>query len=392
MGTEATAHYRAVIDALTAHVALLDQFGGIVVVNEAWRQYADANGSKLPNYGVGCNYLGLLSQSVNSSDDGTSAGWEDRRVAQIVMDGISSVLSGVCPKFQIEYPCHAPHENRWFLLTVTPFAPGSQARVVVSHENITSLKSAENQVRAQGIRLLETFSSMVEAIALAIEMRDPYTAGHQRQVATLAVEIGRIMQLSEDQLFGLRLGATIHDIGKISIPVEILNRPGALSTPQYQIIRRHPDVGHEILRGIEFLWPIADMVWQHHERLDGSGYPLGLKGNEICIEARIIAVADVFDAIISHRPYRPARNMDMALTELHQGRGTAYDPDVVDAGLSFFAEVGSEWHRAHLTHTEELHPLDHCYSPTRSGQKSPDRNRFVGSPPARSIAPAPISL
>ena len=165
MGTEATVHYRAVIDALTAHVALLDQFGGIVVVNEAWRQYADANGSKLPNYGVGCNYLGLLRQSVNSADDGTPAGREDHRIAQMVMEGISSVLSGVCPKFQIEYPCHAPHENRWFLLTVTPFAPGSQARVVVSHENITSLKLAENQVRAQGIRLIETFSSMVEAIA-----------------------------------------------------------------------------------------------------------------------------------------------------------------------------------------------------------------------------------
>ena len=392
MGTEATAHYCAVIDALTAHVALLDQFGGIVAVNEAWRQYADANGSKLPNYGVGCNYLDLLRQSASAPDNDTYKGWEDRRIAQAVVEGIGNVLDGACPKFQMEYPCHAPHEERWFLLTVTPFTPGSRVCIVVSHENITALKRAENQVRTQGIRLVETFSSVVGAIALAIEMRDPYTAGHQRQVATLAVEIGRIMQLSEDQLFGLHLGATIHDIGKISIPVEILNRPGALSAPQHQIIRGHPDVGYEILRGIEFLWPIADMVWQHHERIDGSGYPQGLTGHEICIEAHIIAVADVFDAIISHRPYRPAHNIDMALTELRQGRGTAYDADVVDAGLSFFAEVSSEWHCAHLTHPEELHPLDYCGSSASPSQKSPGKNAVAGLSPTRSTRLTPISL
>lgn len=392
MATEATAHYCAVIDALTAHVALLDPLGSIVAVNEAWRQFADANSSKLPNYGVGGNYLDLLRQSVKSPDDGTCAGREDRRIVKAVIEGISSVLDGAYPKFQMEYPCHAPHEDRWFLLTVTPFAPGSRVRVMVSHENITSLKQAETQVRAHGVRLVETFSSVVEAIALAIEKRDPYTAGHQRQVATLAIEIGRIMQLGEDQLFGLHLGATIHDIGKISIPVEILNRPGLLSDPQCQIIRLHPGVGHEILRGIEFPWPVANMVWQHHERMDGSGYPLGLKGDEICIEARIIAVADVFDSIISHRPYRPARNMDIALTELHQGRGTAYDSDVVDAGLSFFAKVSSEWYCAHLTHAEDLHPLDYCCSPVLPSQNSPDRSAVVGSPKSHSTVPACVSL
>ncbi len=349
----------SVIDALTAHVALLDGDGVIIAVNEAWKRFSDANGSRLPGYGMGSNYLGMLEQLATTPADGHCGSGDDQRIAGAVVAGIRSVLDGHSPKFQMEYPCHAPWEQRWFLLTVTPFPPGSNIRIVVSHENITPLKAAEEQARHHGIRLAEAFSSMVEAIALAIEKRDPYTAGHQRQVAALATEIGRIMQLGDDQLFGLHLGATIHDIGKISIPAEILNRPGALSQPEYAIIRCHSEVGHEILRGIEFPWPIADMVAQHHERLDGSGYPHGLRGDAICLEARIIAVADVFDAIISHRPYRPGRHLDDALRELVQGRGRIYDPDVVDAGLSFFAEVGAEWHQRHRADIEERHPLLH---------------------------------
>ena len=349
----------AVIDALTAHVALLDGEGEIVAVNEAWKRFSDTNGSRLPGYGIGSNYLAMLRKVAELPEETSCSNREDRRIAASVVGGIESVLSGSSTKFQMEYPCHAPWEQRWFLLTVTPFPPGSHIRAVVSHENITPLKVAEQQARDQGTRLVEAFSSMVEAIALAIEKRDPYTAGHQHQVAALAVEIGRRMQLDDDQLFGLHLGATIHDIGKISIPAEILNRPGKLSEPEYTIIRCHPEIGHEILCGIEFPWPIAEMVCQHHERLDGSGYPRGLKGDEICLEARIIAVADVFDAIISHRPYRPGRQMEEALGELKNGRGTIYDAEVVDAGLSFFSEVGAEWHRKHRDDAEEIHPLLH---------------------------------
>lgn len=356
--TKATAHYRAVIDALTAHVALLDAIGGIVAVNEAWRQFADANGSQLPNYGVGCNYLEMLRHSAECAPDDITTEEKEPGFATAVVNGIGSVLDGSRAKFQLEYPCHSPTQERWFLLTVTPFTPGADVKVVVSHENITPLKLAEKQALAQGIRLAEAFSSMVGAIALAIEKRDPYTAGHQRQVATLAVEIGRAMQLGEEQLFGLHLGASIHDIGKISIPAEILNRPGILSEPEFMIIRCHPAVGQEILGGIEFPWPVTDMVWQHHERMDGTGYPRGLKGDQICLEARIIAVADVFDAIVSHRPYRAARNMEVALTELRRGRGTTYDAAVVDAGLTFLAGVDSEWHHAHRAHAQALHPLD----------------------------------
>jgi HD-GYP domain-containing protein (c-di-GMP phosphodiesterase class II) len=206
---------------------------------------------------------------------------------------------------------------------------------------------AEQRAIAQSLKMAEAFSSMVGAIALAIEKRDPYTAGHQRQVAAIAVEIGRVMHLSEEQLFGLHLGATIHDIGKIAIPAEILSRPGTMSAPEFMIIHCHSEVGHEILSGIEFPWPITNMVWQHHERMDGSGYPLGLKGETICLEARILAVADVFDAITSHRPYRPALSTETALTELRKGRGTSFDAAVVDAGLSFLSEVNPDWHMSH---------------------------------------------
>lgn len=345
--TQETVHYRAVIDALTAHVALLSDQGDIIAVNESWRQFADDNSSTLPNYGVGSNYLELLRNTAACADPNSDKGDADRSFSLRVADGISTVLDGSTDKFQLEYPCHAPWEERWFLLTVTPFSPDSDVKVVVSHENITALKMAEQRAIAQSLKMAEAFSSMVGAIALAIEKRDPYTAGHQRQVAAIAVQIGRVMQLSEDQLFGLHLGATIHDIGKIAIPAEILSRPGAMSAPEFMIIRCHPAVGHEILSGIEFPWPIPSMVWQHHERMDGSGYPLGLKGEAICLEARILAVADMFDAITSHRPYRPALSIETALAELRKGRGTVYDAAVVDAGLSFLSEVNPDWHLAH---------------------------------------------
>ena len=342
-----TTHYRAVIDALSANVALLSEPGDIVAVNESWRHFADDNGSTMPHYGVGSNYLKMLLQTPSCSDINDQKMAQELSISAQVVDGIGQVLRGSLPKFQLEYPCHAPWEERWFLLTVTPFPPGSRVKAVVSHENISALKAAEQRALAQGRQMAEAFSSMVDAIAVAIEKRDPYTAGHQRQVAAIATEIGRIMQLDDNQIFGLHLGATIHDIGKIAVPAEILNRPGTMSAPEFMILRAHPEVGHDILTGIDFPWPITNMVWQHHERLDGTGYPQGLKGDAICLEARILAVADVFDAITSHRPYRSALSIDIALTELNKGRGTAYDAQVVDAALTFLDQVNPAWHLAH---------------------------------------------
>ena len=183
----------------------------------------------------------------------------------------------------------------------------------------------------------------VRAIAATIEKRDPYTSGHQENVAAISVAIARKLGWPPGRIDGLRLGATIHDIGKIYIPSEILNRPGRLTDSEFGMVKSHPQVGYEILENTEFPWPIKEMVVQHHERIDGTGYPNGLKGDEIIEEAKIIAVADVVDAITSHRPYRPGLGIDVALAEIERGRGTAYDPAVADTCLRMIRDEGFLW-------------------------------------------------
>lgn len=178
----------------------------------------------------------------------------------------------------------------------------------------------------------------IRAMSLTVEKRDPYTAGHQNKVAQLSVAIGRELGMDEDRLEGLRLGATIHDIGKIYVPAEILNRPGRLSRAEFEIIKSHAEVGYDIIKDVHFPWPVADMVIQHHERMDGSGYPRGLKGDEIILEARILAVADAVEAITSHRPYRAAKGMDKAVSVLEDSRGRLYDDRVVETCLRLIRE------------------------------------------------------
>jgi putative nucleotidyltransferase with HDIG domain len=189
-------------------------------------------------------------------------------------------------------------------------------------------------------RLKSALIGTIGAVARTVEKRDPYTAGHQQRVAELSVAIARELNLSEDSLEGLRLGATIHDIGKISVPAEILNRPGKISALEFELIKTHPQVGYDIVKDVEFPWPVTGMILQHHERLDGSGYPRGLKSEQIILEARIIAVADVVEAMSSHRPYRPGLGIETALTEIERGRGTQYDPDVTATCLRLFREKG----------------------------------------------------
>ncbi len=195
---------------------------------------------------------------------------------------------------------------------------------------VINLRARGEQARMTE-RLRESLVDTIRAIALTVEKRDPYTAGHQNNVAKLCVAIGREMGMDENRLEGMGLAATIHDIGKIYIPAEILNRPGRISDPEFEIIKSHPQVGYDIVKDVKFPWPVAQMILQHHERLDGSGYPKGLKGEDILLEARILAVADVVEAMSSHRPYRPARGLDAALAEIEKRRGTWYDASVVDA-------------------------------------------------------------
>lgn len=210
-------------------------------------------------------------------------------------------------------------------------------------ENLVTERTAELRVtceslemsRGQYRRMLE---QTIQAIALTIENRDPYTSGHQVRVSHLATAIARLMHLDAEQLDGLRLGAMIHDIGKIHLPAEILSRPGKLSEVEFALVKAHSRVGSEIIADVEFPWPVAQMILQHHERLDGSGYPNGEHGDAILLESRILAVADVVEAMASHRPYRPALGIDKALDEVRQGRGRLYDADVVDTCLLLFKE------------------------------------------------------
>lgn len=198
--------------------------------------------------------------------------------------------------------------------------------------------------RERGLLALErAMEDMVWAIAGTVEMRDPYTAGHQRRVAELSRAIGQELGLSEDRLHATALAAMIHDLGKINVPAEILTRPGRLSEIEFEFIKTHPAAGFEIVRNIEFRWPIADAILQHNERLDGSGYPRGLKGDEIIQEARIIAVADVVEAMCSHRPYRPELGIDAALAEILQGRGVTYDAAAVDACVHLLRDTGFQF-------------------------------------------------
>ncbi|MCB1174605.1 MAG: HD-GYP domain-containing protein [Leptospiraceae bacterium] len=325
---------QAVIDGLVAHVALLDETGVIQLVNRAWCRFADDNGSRLSDYGVGSNYLHLLSGAAQNALAASKAD-PDAGFAIAARDGIYAVIQQDTERFQLTYPCHAPHEQRWFLLTVSRFDLHEHSYIMVTHENVTTLKQSEQVIR-------EALVGTVSALSDMSEIRDPYTAGHQQNVAALAREIGHSMGLDHNELEGLVLAASIHDIGKIAVPAEILTRPGRLGELELRMIQRHSQLGFDIIASIPFPWPLAEIIQQHHERLDGSGYPRGLSGDQIRIEAQIIAVADVLDAMISHRPYRPGLGAGAAFAELQAGRGRSYNTAIVDI-------CSTDTFQAHLT-------------------------------------------
>jgi putative nucleotidyltransferase with HDIG domain len=206
--------------------------------------------------------------------------------------------------------------------------------------DITERKKHEEELKKINERLENAMVGAVETISLISELRDPYTAGHQTQVSRLAAAIAEEMGLSEKKVRSVRMAGTLHDIGKVSIPSEILSKPGRLSQIEMDMIKSHPKVGMDILKSIDFPFPVCKFVVQHHERMNGSGYPSGLKGEEIYIEARILAVADVVSAMGSHRPYRPTLGVEKALEEITKNRDTLYDPAVVDACLALFTQKG----------------------------------------------------
>lgn len=226
-----------------------------------------------------------------------------------------------------------------FDLSLSPVvdAGGQAVAKLLVVRDVTEQRRAEEELRGSGARLEQALDATVQALSTAVESRDPYTLGHQRRVATLACAIAVELGMDGERLRGLCVAAEVHDVGKIHVPIEILSRPGRLTDGEFALVKEHAESGYQILKGIAFPWPVARIVRQHHEKLDGSGYPLGLSADDILLEARILCIADVVEAMASDRPYRPALGVDVALEEVSLHRGRLFDSAAVDACLRVFA-------------------------------------------------------
>ncbi|MFW6140755.1 MAG: HD domain-containing phosphohydrolase [Acidobacteriota bacterium] len=211
---------------------------------------------------------------------------------------------------------------------------------IISLRNRNLQQKSEKKLKHTLKKLRGALGGTIQVVESIVEERDPYTAGHQRRVTDLARSMAKEMGLSTNQIDAIRIAGSIHDIGKISVPSEILSKPTQLTKEEFELIKQHPLVGYEILKNIDFPWPVADIVLQHHERLDGSGYPNGLKNGQISIEAKILGVADVVEAMSSHRPYRAGLGKSEALEEIKRNRGILYEPDAVDACVRLITEKG----------------------------------------------------
>jgi PAS domain S-box-containing protein/putative nucleotidyltransferase with HDIG domain len=312
----AAEEWHKTFDAISDSVLLLDPRGTVRRLNRA-----------------ALRYLGLPEDSVIGHDViellVRFAGEHQReRVEHFRAEGIDQFEVGPCGR-----------GATWFDVGIDPVNDGSgqiEGWVVVLSD-ITDRKRSESELRSLVARLERTMRGSVSIAAHMVEKRDPYTAGHQEGVARMSVDIAKNLGMPAEQIDLVRTAALLHDIGKIAVPAEILVKPGKLDQYEWLIIQRHPSVGAEILEDAELAGPIADIIRQHHERLDGSGYPDGLTDDDICLEARIVAVADVAEAMLAHRPYRPARTLEQTTEELERGRGSLYDPRVVDACLSLLA-------------------------------------------------------
>jgi PAS domain S-box-containing protein/putative nucleotidyltransferase with HDIG domain len=217
---------------------------------------------------------------------------------------------------------------------------GGKRVVIATVQDVTELRRAEEEIERTVAKLRHAVQSTIQVVSTIGELRDAYTHGHERRVGELATAIAAEMGLAADRIEGVRVAGYLHDVGKIAIPAEILSKPTRLTKNEFELVKQHAQQSYEILKGVDFPWPVAEAAWQHHERLDGSGYPRGLMDGAIILEARVLAVADTVEAMSSHRPYRPGLGIDKALAEIERGRGTLYDPAVADACLSLFRAKG----------------------------------------------------
>lgn len=319
---ESEARFRAIFDQAAVGVALIESATGrFLKINQKF-----------------CDIVGLSREDMAATTFMTITHPDD---LQTILDNMRKLLDGGVRSFSLEQRYrHKNGSSVWVNLTVSAMQeldePSKYHIAVV--EDITQRQQAEIEVRQGLEKLHQALTGTVGALANTVETKDPYTAGHQRRVAQLACAIAREMGLPPDHVEGMQVLSFLHDIGKIAVPAEILSRPGKISLIEFNLIKSHPDVGYNILKDIEFPWPVAQAVLQHHERLDGSGYPAGLTDADIIREARILAVADVVEAMASHRPYRPALGIDAALNEISKHKGNLFDSAAVDACLRLFRE------------------------------------------------------
>jgi PAS domain-containing protein len=238
-----------------------------------------------------------------------------------------------------EKHCKVVDQLPWVITaTALPDPEGVFSGMVETISDAEMLHRCQDTLHHNQERIRKNMGAIIQAMSMTIEKRDPYTAGHQRRVTKLCRAIATELDFSWSQVQGLRMASAIHDLGKIMVPYEILNKPGPMLEPEMAIIRMHPQTAYDILKNIDFPWPIAETIYQHHERLDGSGYPRGLTGDQILLEARILGVADVVESMAFFRPYRPSIGIDEALKELSTQRGILYDPQVVDACILLLTE------------------------------------------------------
>ncbi len=315
-----------VIDAVPDYIFVKDSNQKYILVNKAMSRFFGTSPDKM----------------IGKTDEELMKGRFGNIDSSKAVFETNDVLESKVTSFNAEqYLQLVDGSEKWVQTTRLPLkeSDNSQSMLGVSVD-ITHRRSIEIELQKSYDKMKRILEQTVHGFVLAVEIRDPYTAGHQKRVAMLAERIGIEMGFSGDRLDGLRIASIIHDIGKIYVPAEILNRPGKISDVEFNLIKLHPQNGYDILKSIEFPWPIAEIVYQHHERMDGTGYPRNLSGDEIILEAQILSVADIVEAMMSHRPYRPSLGIDMALGEVISKRGIRYLKEVVDICEKLFRKDG----------------------------------------------------
>ena len=322
---------RALISAEAKFRGLVEQvIAGIFIIQDGVVVYVNSRGAEIVGHGTADELIGTdLFRWVSEAD------------RDHVSESMRQLTDGVTMSIAFSFAALRLDGATVEVCANAAYAThNGHPAVIGMFIDISEKRRAAREIQRYIAQLKTALASTVEVATIISEMRDPYTAGHERRVAEIAVAIGGELGLDSGRLEGLQVAGHLHDIGKMTVPAEILTRPGKLRVTEFQLIQEHAQAGYDVLKGVEFPWPVAQVALQHHERLDGTGYPLGIRGKAILLESRIIAVADVVEAMFSHRPYRAGLGLDKALAEIERGRGTAFDADVVDACLRLFREKG----------------------------------------------------